>query len=109
MDYNRMFSYELPTKIEFGVGVSERVAERVEECGGSRVLFVVDPGVLDAGVADKIVDSLKKASMPTFSSATSSPSPRRGASSTGWSLPAPKVATRSWASGVEAPSTAPRR
>ncbi len=64
MDYNRTFSYELPTKIEFGVGVSERVAERVEECGGSRILLVVDPGVLDAGVADKIVDTLKNASMP---------------------------------------------
>ena len=64
MDYNRTFSYELPTKIEFGVGVSERVAERVEGCGGSRVLLVVDPGVLDAGVADKIVDTLENASMP---------------------------------------------
>lgn len=64
MDYNRTFSYELPTKIEFGVGVSERVAERVAGCGGSRILLVVDPGVLDAGVADKIVDTLENASMP---------------------------------------------
>ena len=64
MDYNRTFSYELPTKIEFGVGVSERVAEHVEGCGSSRILLVVDPGVLDAGVADKVTDGLQDAGMP---------------------------------------------
>jgi len=64
VDYSRTFSYELPTKIEFGVGISERVAERVEECGGSKVLFVVDPGVLVAGVADKVTDALESAAMP---------------------------------------------
>ena len=64
MDYNRTFSYELPTKIEFGVGISERVPERVEECGGGRVLLVADPGVLAAGVVDKVTDALQNASMP---------------------------------------------
>ena len=64
MDYNRTFSYELPTKIEFGVGISERVPERVEECGGARVLLVADPGVLAAGVVDKVTDALENASMP---------------------------------------------
>jgi alcohol dehydrogenase len=64
VDYNRTFSYELPTKIEFGVGISGRVAEHVEGCGGSRILLVVDPGVLDAGVADKVTDGLEHAGMP---------------------------------------------
>lgn len=64
MDYNRTFSYELPTKIEFGVGISERVPERIAECGGARTLLVADPGVLDAGVADKVTDALENASMP---------------------------------------------
>ena len=64
MDYNRTFSYELPTRIEFGVGISERVAERVEGYGGSRVLLVADPGVLAVGVADKITDALENATMP---------------------------------------------
>ncbi len=40
MDYSRTFGYELPTKIEFGMGISERVAGRVEECRGSMVLLV---------------------------------------------------------------------
>ena len=60
MDYNRTFSYELPTKIDFGVGISERV----EGCGGSKVLLVVDPGVLTAGVADKVTNAMKEATMP---------------------------------------------
>jgi alcohol dehydrogenase len=64
VDYNRTFSYELPTKIEFGVGVSERVPEHAEGCGGSRILLVADPGVLDAGVADKVTGALEHASMP---------------------------------------------
>ena len=64
MDYNRTFSYELPTKIEFGAGISGRVPERVEECGGGRVLLVADPGVLAAGVVDKVTDALENASMP---------------------------------------------
>jgi alcohol dehydrogenase len=64
VDYNRTFSYELPTKIEFGAGISERVPERVEECGGGRVLLVADPGVLAAGVVDKVTDALENASMP---------------------------------------------
>ena len=63
MDYNRTFSYELPTKIEFGVGISEHVPERVQECGGTRVLLVADPGVLAAGVVDKVTDALENASM----------------------------------------------
>jgi alcohol dehydrogenase class IV len=64
VDYNRTFSYELPTRIEFGVGISELVPERVEECGGARTLLVADPGVLDAGVVDKVTDALENASMP---------------------------------------------
>jgi alcohol dehydrogenase class IV len=64
VDYNRTFSYELPTKIEFGVGISERVPERIAECGGARTLLVADPGVLDAGVVDKVTHALENASMP---------------------------------------------
>lgn len=64
MDYSRTFSYELPTRIEFGVGISERVAEHVRECGGGKILLVADPGVLAAGVVDKVIDALKKAAMP---------------------------------------------
>jgi alcohol dehydrogenase class IV len=64
VDYNRTFSYELPTKFEFGVGISERVPERVEECGGARVLLVADPGVLAAGVVDKVTGALENASTP---------------------------------------------
>lgn len=64
MDYNRTFSYELPTKIEFGVGVAGRVAERVEGCGGRKALLVADPGVLAAGVVDRVTGAFERASMP---------------------------------------------
>ncbi len=64
MDYNRTFSYELPTKIEFGVGVAKRVAEHVRDCGGGKVLLVADPGVLAAGVADRVAAVLESDSIP---------------------------------------------
>lgn len=64
MDYNRTFSYELPTKIEFGAGVAGRVAERVEGCDGRKALLVADPGALAAGVVDKVTEAFEKASIP---------------------------------------------
>ncbi len=59
MDYKSSFSYELSSKIEFGLGVAKHTADRVKEYGGSRVLLVADPGILDIGVVDTVTDSLE--------------------------------------------------
>jgi alcohol dehydrogenase class IV len=55
------FVFELPTRIEFGVGALSRVGDRIAELGGSRVLLVTDPGLVAAGVVDQVTAVLDDA------------------------------------------------
>ncbi|MGN8646211.1 iron-containing alcohol dehydrogenase [Gracilibacillus sp. HCP3S3_G5_1] len=55
------FRYEMPTKIEFGTGKVDNLAKFVDEVKGNNVLIVGDPGVLNAGIIEKVENSLKKA------------------------------------------------
>lgn len=58
------FSYEMPTRVEFGRGAALKAAGEVRKIGASRVLFLSDEGVRKAGLLDKITESLGKASIP---------------------------------------------
>lgn len=60
MHLNRIFRYELPTAIEFGIGAVGELSEHVKRINGTKVLLVTDPGVQKAGVTDRLVDVLKK-------------------------------------------------
>jgi alcohol dehydrogenase class IV len=59
--HHRSFTFELPTRIEFGRGIVARLAERVAELGGTRVLLVTDPGLVAAGIADRLTAVLDDA------------------------------------------------
>ena len=63
------FRYEIPTAIEFGNGVINDLAEHVRKLGGTKVLIVGDPGVVNAGVVDKLSKPLEDSKIPyvTFS------------------------------------------
>jgi alcohol dehydrogenase class IV len=61
---NRMFRYEIPTIIEFGNGAIKTLAEQVKALGGSKVLLVGDPGVVQAGVVDRLTAPLNAAGIP---------------------------------------------
>lgn len=69
------FSFNLPTRIEFGTGVSATVGAEAKELGGTRALLVTDPGVQQAGVIDGIVTSLDEAGLSTvvFDDVTANP------------------------------------
>src|SRR5699024_7069494 len=54
VNHSRKYSFELPTRIEFGVGVIETLAELVVGLGGRRVLLVSDPGLVAAGVVGRV-------------------------------------------------------
>ncbi|MBG0777866.1 MAG: iron-containing alcohol dehydrogenase [Desulfovibrionaceae bacterium] len=58
------FSFILPTRIEFGVGVVRRLAEFVDGLGARRVLVVTDPGVRAAHLTDQITEPLETAGVP---------------------------------------------
>lgn len=63
MDIRKRFRYEIPTAIEFGCGSIGTLADHVKALGGSRVLVVGDPGVVKAGVVDRVTEPLRAAGM----------------------------------------------
>lgn len=64
MQINRLFRYEIPTVIEFGNGSIHTLADHVKMLGGTKVLIVGDPGVVQAGVVNRLTDPLAAASIP---------------------------------------------
>ncbi|MDO9508742.1 MAG: iron-containing alcohol dehydrogenase [Thermovirgaceae bacterium] len=54
------FSFELPTRIEFGAGVSSSVADVLKEMGKQRPLVVTDAGLMDAGIFDRVREHLER-------------------------------------------------
>ena len=58
------FTITQPTKIHFGVGAIADLAGMVKDFGGSKVFLVVDPGLKNAGLLDRITAPLDKAKIP---------------------------------------------
>ena len=59
----KQFSFQLPTRIEFGNGVAATVGEEAKGLGGSRALVVTDPGIASAGLLEPILAHLKSADL----------------------------------------------
>lgn len=72
---NRAFRYEIPTAIEFGIGAVQELAGHVQKLGGRNALVVGDPGVVQAGIVDRLCGILQKAGIPceVFSEIQSDP------------------------------------
>jgi alcohol dehydrogenase len=64
MNLNRVFRYELPTAIEFGIGAVQDLAVHVQRLYGKKVLLVSDPGVQKAGMTDRLTDVLNRHDTP---------------------------------------------
>lgn len=54
------FSFELPTRIEYGVGVASKLGEEVRLLKAQKVSLITDPGIIKAGLLDKITSILKE-------------------------------------------------
>ncbi|PPA70404.1 iron-containing alcohol dehydrogenase [Jeotgalibacillus proteolyticus] len=61
---SKKFRYHIPTIIEFGNGYANKLHEFVSELGGSNVLVVGDPGVLKAGIVERLEKPLRNAGIP---------------------------------------------
>ena len=59
MSLVKPFSFELPTRIEFGAGASSAVVDVLKEMGKERPLVVTDPGLIAAGIAVVIIGVLQ--------------------------------------------------
>ncbi|OGQ96359.1 MAG: alcohol dehydrogenase [Deltaproteobacteria bacterium RIFOXYD12_FULL_57_12] len=58
------FTITQPTRIRFGVNAIADLGDLVKQAGGSRVFLVVDPGLKQAGITEKIIAPLKAAAIP---------------------------------------------
>jgi alcohol dehydrogenase len=78
LDIRNSFSFELPTRIEFGAGVSATIAMVLQELGKKRPLLVTDRGVIDAGILAPITGALEKEgiSFEVFSAVEPNPKDR---------------------------------
>lgn len=72
----KSFSFQLPTRIEFGCGVSETVGDEAKGLGGSRALVVTDPGIRSAGLVEPVVAGLEGAGVSTVVFDDVAPNPR---------------------------------
>jgi alcohol dehydrogenase len=54
------FNYFMPTRIQFGPGSSQLGGRAIKELGGKKPLIVTDEGVINAGLAKMLTQSLEK-------------------------------------------------
>ncbi len=72
-----MFSYHMDTRIEFGEGKARKLPEYLQQLGlGTRLFVVTDPGVLQAGIVDPLVDALTASGVPCTQFSDVKPNPR---------------------------------
>lgn len=55
------FEFELPTRMEYGIGVSEKLVSYLENMGTQNIFLVTDPGIVNSGILDPIEKQLKEA------------------------------------------------
>jgi len=69
------FSFELPTRIEYGIGATEKLAESLVELGSRRALIVTDKGIEASGLLSNLADRLSATGMAfdIFSEVESNP------------------------------------
>lgn len=56
----KTFDFELPTRIRFGAGVVKSVGEEARSLGAEHILIITDPGIVKAGIVDRILEVLKE-------------------------------------------------
>ena len=56
---NKLFKYEMPTKIIFGCGAVSQTGKEIEKLGIKKVMIVIDRGVMEIGLVDRLENSLK--------------------------------------------------
>ncbi|MCK4898656.1 MAG: iron-containing alcohol dehydrogenase, partial [Anaerolineales bacterium] len=52
------FSFQVPTKVVFGAGSVKDVSSEVEALNAKHVMIVTDPGIVKAGLVDKVTGPL---------------------------------------------------
>jgi len=61
MDILKTFSFELPTRIEYGVGCASRLSKELSFLGAKKPMIVTDKGIVDSGLLKNITVLLDEA------------------------------------------------
>ena len=64
MTATQSFTVTQPTRIRFGVDSINDLADMVKGFGGTNVFLVVDPGIKNTGLVEKVIQPLKDAKIP---------------------------------------------
>lgn len=74
----KSFEFYNPTEIHYGAGVLATLPSMVQRLGMASALLVCDPGIIKAGLVDRVSDVLKAANIPfaVFSDVESDPEVR---------------------------------
>ena len=59
MNLLNSFSFELPTKIEYGVGAASGLADMIKSLNATNVLVITDKGVISSGLLERIAGTLE--------------------------------------------------
>ena len=60
------FDFQSSTRVVFGENTLDQLGGLTKELGGRRVLVVTDPGIIRAGIPERVLDVLKAASIDAF-------------------------------------------
>jgi len=52
------FSFELPTRIEYGIGIIEKLKEELEKFQAKKVVIITDSGIMKAGLVNRVTSIL---------------------------------------------------
>lgn len=58
------FQFFSPRTMISGIDTLNSVAEEIKKLGGTKVLVVTDPGIVEAGLTSRLLDLLEKANIP---------------------------------------------
>ena len=70
------FVFHSPTRIGFGVGISEKVGDEIKDTNATRALIVTDPGIVKAGIAERITSIIRSSGVETYLFDQVQPNPR---------------------------------
>ena len=68
----------MPRQLRLGNGVISELGNALAECHGTRVLVVTDPGLVKAGIAERVLEQLRKSGIPNALFDGVEPDPRIG-------------------------------
>ncbi|MGZ3613362.1 MAG: iron-containing alcohol dehydrogenase [Thermodesulfobacteriota bacterium] len=62
----KIHSFFSPNKVLFGIGASREIGKEAKALGGTKVLIVTDPGVVNSGLVSSLRANLEEAGMKVF-------------------------------------------